>query len=110
MQAERYKEAGKYTKTMATTVKISEETNQELYRLQAKVLLRNGRKLSKQEILERLVRMGLADDESLVHPAQSVRYPVPDRAWKRLLKRVVHDWGVVTREEDIDRVLYGGPD
>ncbi|OGS48977.1 MAG: hypothetical protein A3K68_07420 [Euryarchaeota archaeon RBG_16_68_13] len=95
---------------MATTVKISEETNERLDRLQAKVLLRMGRKLSKQEILERLIRLGLADETLVVGSARRIRYPVPDKAWKKLLRRVVSDWGVVTREEDVDRILYGGSD
>ena len=95
---------------MATTVKITEETNRKLDRLQAKLLLRTGRKLSKQEILERLVRLGLLDEAPLVRHQGAIRYPVPDRAWKKLLKRVVRDWGVATREEDLDRILYGGHD
>jgi hypothetical protein len=99
-----------YNPAVATTVKISEDTNAKLDRLQAKVLLRTGRRLSKQEILERLIRMGLADDALVVRPDARIRYPVPDRAWKKLLRRVVRDWGVVTREEDVDRILYGGPD
>ncbi len=95
---------------MATTVKISEETNRRLDRLQARVLLRTGKKLSKQEILEQLVRAGLTDEGLVVRRSSKVRYPVSDRAWKKLLGAVVSDWGVVTREEDIDRILYGGPD
>jgi hypothetical protein len=95
---------------MATTVKISEDTNDKLDRLQAKVLLRTGTKLSKQAILERLIRIGLRDETVLVRPSGQIRYPVPDKAWKKLLRKVVRDWGVVTREEDVDRVLYGGPD
>jgi len=95
---------------MATTVKVSEETNEKLDRLQAKVLLRTGRKLSKQEILERLIRLGLADETLVVRSPPKIRYPIPDKAWKKLLQRVVSDWGVVTREEDIDRILYGGSD
>ncbi len=95
---------------MATTVKITEETNRKLDRLQARILLRTGRKLSKQEILEHLIREGLTDEGLLVRRSSKVRYPVPDRAWKKLLRAVVSDWGVVTREKDLDRILYGGPD
>jgi hypothetical protein len=95
---------------MATTVKISEETNRKLDRLQARILLRTGRKLSKQEILERLVRAGLTDETLIARSQSRIRYPIPDKAWKKLLRRVVRDWGVETREEDIDRILYGGDD
>ncbi len=92
---------------MATTVKISEEANRKLDRLQARVLLRTGRKLSKQEILEQLVRAGLTDETLLVRRSSRTRYPISDKAWKRVLGKV-SDLGVVTREEDIDRILYGG--
>lgn len=91
-------------------MKIDEETNRKLDRLQARVLLRTGKKVSKQEILERLVRAGLTDETLLVRHPSRIRYPIPDKAWKKLLHRVVRDWGVETREEDIDRILYGGAD
>ena len=94
---------------MATTVKVSEDTNRKLDRLQARVLLRSGEKLSKQEILERLVRVGLTDEALLVRPSARVKYPIPDKIWKKILAKI-QDLGVVTREEDIDRILYGGGD
>jgi hypothetical protein len=94
---------------MATTVKITEDTNDKLDRLKARLLLRTGEKLSKQEILERLVRIGLSDEALLLQRPRRIRYPIPDKAWKKVLAKV-QDLGVVTREEDIDRVLYGGPD
>jgi len=92
---------------MATTVKITEETNRKLDRLQARVLLRTGKKLSKQEILEQLVRAGLTNETLLVRRPSQIRYPIPDKVWKRILGKVT-DLGIVTSEEDIDRLLYGG--
>ena len=98
-----------YNYPMATTVKITEDTNDKLDRLKAKHLVRTGEKLSKQEILERLVRIGLSDDSLLLRRRPRIRYPIPDKAWKKVLAKV-QDLGVVTREEDIDRILYGGPE
>ena len=94
---------------MATTVKITEDTNAKLDRLRARLLLKTGEKLSKQEILERLVRIGLADEALLLRRRARIRYPIPDKAWKKVLAKI-QDLGVVTREEDVDRVLYGGSD
>lgn len=93
----------------ATTVKISEEMNRKLDRLQARLLLRIGRKLSKQEILEKLIRLGLTDEETLLRHETRIEYPLSGRARKKVLRHV-RDWGVATREEEIDRVLYGGGD
>ncbi len=92
---------------MATTVKITEETNRKLDRLQARVLLRTGKKLSKQEILEQLVRAGLTDETLLVRRPSRIRYPIPDKVWRRILGKVT-DLGVKTSEEDVDRLLYRG--
>lgn len=96
-----------FLQRMATTVKISEETNRKLDRLQARLVLRTGRKLSKQEILEQLVRAGLTDETLIARRPSRIRYPIPDKAWKRILGKVT-DLGIVTREEDIDTLLYGG--
>jgi len=62
---------------MARTVKITEDTNDKLDRLKARLLLRTGEKLSKQEILERLVRIGLSDDSLLLRRRPRIRYPIP---------------------------------
>jgi len=94
---------------MATTVRLSEKTNAKLDRLQAKIVLKAGRKLSKEQILDRLIEEGLRKDDWIAFHGARVRYPVPDRAWKKVLSHI-RDWGVETREEDVDRYVYGGRD
>ena len=94
---------------MATTVKISEKTNAKLDRLQAKIVLKVGKKLSKERILDRLIEEGLRRDDWIALHEEPIHYPIPDRAWKKVLSRI-QDWGVETRAEDIDRYVYGGPD
>lgn len=92
---------------MATTVKVSEETDERLNALAARLYLRTRRKIAKQDLVGLLVEHGAADEDALAARLAGVRYPVPDRVWKAFLRRV-KDWGVATREEDIDRTLYGG--
>ncbi len=91
-----------------TTVKITREANSKLDRLQARERLRTGERVTKQSIIEDLVERALAEDEPLIL-LKAPKYPLPDKVW-RMIKKIPFDWGVETREEDIDRILYGGED
>jgi len=92
---------------VATTVKVSEETDDRLTALAARLYLKTRRKIAKQDLVALLVDHGSSDEDALAARLAGVRYPVPDKVWKLFLRRV-KDWGVETREEDIDRVVYGG--
>ena len=91
---------------MTTTVKVSEETDDRLTALAARLYLKTRRKITKQELLALLVNQGSVDEDALAARVLGVSYPVPDKVWKQFLRRV-QDWGVATKEEDIDRFLYG---
>ncbi|HKZ98426.1 MAG TPA: hypothetical protein VJ326_02375 [Thermoplasmata archaeon] len=94
--------------TTTTTVRISGRTSRKLAELQARVQERSGRRRTKQSILEDLVERALLQTEPLILlPAP--RKPLSPKAMKALLEYPV-DWGVGTREEDIDAVLYGDED
>lgn len=95
-----------YETVMTTTVRVSEETNRKLDRLLARILLRSDRKLSKQELLALILEAGL-DEDALLARVAGIRFPVPDDAWERIVRNTTMDWGVKTREEDIDEALYG---
>ncbi|MGQ0797643.1 MAG: hypothetical protein ACT4OI_07265 [Methanobacteriota archaeon] len=91
-----------------TTVRISGGTSRKLDELQARVQERSGRRRTKQSILEDLVERALMETEPLILlPAP--KKPLSPKAMKALLE-YPFDWGVETREEDIDAVLYGGED
>lgn len=76
-----------------------------LDRLQARLLAEGGKKLTQQELLDQLVRLGesqfsfLADRPRKMTPAQR----------KRLLSLPVDTDNGVSSEE-IDRILYGAPE
>lgn len=93
---------------MATVVKLSKRGKDRLDRLQARLLHRYGRKVSKQETLEALLDLAGGREEELVARLAGIRYPIPDAEWRSILDRI-EDWGVETSPEDIDRVLYGSP-
>lgn len=96
---------------MATSVKMDEHTKSRLEELQALVKLRTGRKVTQQELLDRLVQRAYDSREAFV---ESFR---PEDGWEGLSEEEVErwlsgttDWGVETSEEDVDEVLYGSTD
>lgn len=89
----------------ATTVKVSKGTSRKLEALQARIRLRSGKRVTKQSIIEDLVERASEDDESLIL-LKAPKYPMPEKV-RRLILQAPFDWGVETREEDIDKILYG---
>ena len=85
-----------------TTVRLSVDAKAKLDQLQARLVVM-GEKLTKEELLEHLIDVGLR------HPADVMSAPrQPDEAgWQRMLS-LIHKGGPRTRAEDIDRDLYGG--
>lgn len=90
---------------MTTTVRIPRKASRKLDRIAARILLQTGRKVSKQDLLDLILEVGL-DEEALLARVVEINLPLPDDVWQRVLGKST-DWGVPTREEDIDRILYG---
>lgn len=91
---------------MATSVKISREYKEKLDRLQARLYLVTGKKLSLQELLEMLVSLGSDREEIVAEMAQGVAGILDPDDVNAILDSPV-DWGRETGEEIIDEVLYG---
>jgi predicted transcriptional regulator len=90
---------------VASTIRIRDADKDRLDRLQAEVTARTGRKISQQELLERLIMMGERQKEALMAADEGAT----EAQLERLLALPLRT-GVPTREEDIDEVLYGaGP-
>jgi hypothetical protein len=90
---------------MATTVHINEGANRRLNELQARLLLLIHKRVSKKDLLELVLEVE-PDVDRLAARVLGLRYPLPKAARRRVRSRII-DWGVETREEDINRVLYG---
>jgi hypothetical protein len=91
---------------MSTSVKISREYKEKLDRLQARLYLTTGKKLSLQEVLEILVSLGSDHEEILVEMSQGEKPSITSDDVEAILNTPV-DWGQETCEETIDKVLYG---
>lgn len=96
-----------YSHAMPTTVKMRRNTKEKLDRLQARLLLRHGRKLTKELLLAKLIDHADADEEALLAAVEEIQYPLPEEVIEKI-RASKRDWGVVTRSEEIDEYLYGG--
>lgn len=90
---------------MSTTVRIRDEDKAKLDRIQAKITLEQGEKPSLEEVLHRLLELGERREGEIVRP---VGAPVLTGEEKQEVLGSTFDLGFMTREEDIDRELYGG--
>ncbi len=94
---------------MSTSVKISGECKRLLDRLQARLIIATGRKVSQQELLDTMVRLSAEREDELFKLIAGVRLPLSPEEVEKLMK-LPTDWGVETREEEIDIHLYGQKD
>lgn len=92
---------------MSTTVRIREEDKQRLDRLQAKITLETGEKPSLEEVLHRLVELAEVHEDELTLDEDG---PQLSEERKQEILSMGQPTGNRTREEDIDDVLYGGPE
>lgn len=91
---------------MPTSVKMDERTKSKLEELQARIKLETGKKVTQQEVLERLVESTCESMEDFVATFRELTLPLSDEEMERFHEGT-SDWGVETTEEEIDEILYG---
>jgi predicted transcriptional regulator len=99
---------------MATSVKVDEDTKERLERLQAEIKLQTGRKVTQQELLDRLVARGTREKATIIESFRDEWDGLSDAGTERFLADTSAS-GDPVDEEDIDAVLYDdeaapGPD
>ena len=92
---------------MTTTVKINLEFKKEIDKLQAKVTLKTGEKITQQELLVRLIKFVLENEEEFLQNFSFAWNPISDSEWNEI-KSHISDFGKKTTESTIDSELYGG--
>jgi hypothetical protein len=90
---------------MATAVKMDEDTKSKLEELQAEIKLRTGRKVTQQELLERLVDSAYGSRAEFVDSFRTTGSLSPEDV--DAFNRGQISSGVRTDEADIDEILYG---
>ncbi|MGQ9719219.1 MAG: hypothetical protein ACUVWK_05215 [Nitrososphaerales archaeon] len=91
---------------MSTSVKISEEGKRILDKLQAKLVLATGKKVSQQELLDMIMKFPAEKEEELIKLLAGVKLPLSPKDIEVLMNMPI-DWGVETKEEEVDEYLYG---
>lgn len=90
---------------MSISVKISEKAKRVLDTIQARITLATGKKYSQQELLDMIIESS-DDKDEIIRRLTKVK-PLSKKEIDALKKLSV-DWGIHTKEEDIDLYLYGG--
>jgi len=88
------------------SVKISSRSKRVLEALQARLLLASGKRISQQELLDMIVELSAEREEELIKRIAGVKLPLSPGEIERLMEAPT-DWGVETREEEVDKYLYG---
>ena len=91
---------------MATAVKMDEETKSQLEALQAEIKLRTGKKVTQQEILQRLVESAVESRSEFIDSFREGTTSLSDEELARFNQGTISS-GVETDEDDIDEILYG---
>lgn len=90
---------------MATSVKMDEETKDELEELQAEIRLETGRRVTQQELLARLVDRAVESRADLIDSFRDEFDGVDDDARAAFHGGMIAS-GVETDEDDVDEILY----
>ena len=91
---------------MSTSVKVTETTKSHLEELQAEIRLETGRKVTQQELLERIVTSSYESRDGLIDSFRDDFEPLSDDEIDRWLSGTIGS-GVETPEDESDDVLYG---
>ncbi len=91
---------------MSTTVKLSKRAKKELDRLQAKITLQTGEKISQQELLDKIIHFVQSKEDEFLQEAIFNWRPLSDREWEQI-KQLVTDFGKKTSEDTTNQELYG---
>jgi hypothetical protein len=89
-----------------SSVKLSEEAKTLLDKAQARVTLTTGRKITQQELLEAMIEFSARREDQFLEETVEHQTPLSTEEIEQLMKEST-DWGVETKEEEIDKVLYG---
>jgi hypothetical protein len=91
---------------MATAVKMDEETKSKLEELQAEIKLKTAKKVTQQEILERLIDSAIQSRTEFIDSFRDSTDALSADEIDQFNAGMISS-GVETDEDDIDEILYG---
>ncbi len=90
---------------MTTTIKIDDDTKSRFDKLQARIFVETGKKLTKQEILELLLEHAEKDEEEIVLKLSGINFPPSPEERERILS-LQADFGFDTSKVNEDKIIY----
>jgi len=90
---------------MTTTIKIDDDTKSRFDKLQARIFIETGKKLTKQEILELLLEHAEKDEEEIVLKLSGINFPPSTEERERILS-LQADFGFDTSKVNEDKIIY----
>ena len=90
---------------MTTTIKIDSETKSRFDKLQARILIETGKKLTQQEILELLLEHAEKDEAEIVLRLSGIQFPPSIEERERILS-LQTDFGFDTSKVNEDKIIY----
>ena len=92
---------------MSTSIKVDNQVKKEIDRLQARIIIQQGMKLSQQELLKRVLSFVKKREDEFIRDILEWS-PISDHDWKEV-KYIISDFGNLTGESTIDEEIYGEP-
>jgi hypothetical protein len=89
---------------MTTTVKLNDQIKREIENLQAQILIKQNRKLTQQEIMEKLIEFALKFAINIFGSLEENKPVEEDYAWKMLDNPL--KWGIKDSSTTLDEKLY----
>ena len=90
---------------MTTTIKIDDDTKSKFDKLQARILIETGKKLTQQEILELLLNHAEKGEEEIILKISGINFP-PSQEDKKKILSLQTDFGFDTSKLDEDKIIY----
>ena len=89
---------------MSASIKVREEDKKEFVSLQSELTLRFGKKITQQELFSRIIEL-VEDSNSKKSLLTGCISPLSEKKIEKI-RELQSDWEIVTREENIDELLY----
>ncbi len=90
---------------MTSTIKIDDQTKNRFDKLQAKILLETGKKLSQQQLLDLLLIQAEKTEEELYAEISSINHPFSKEQREKILS-LQFDLEYDTSKEEEDQIIY----
>jgi transcriptional/translational regulatory protein YebC/TACO1 len=90
---------------MSATIKVEQEKKEKLDKFLASLLLRQGIKITQQEILGLIIDYALQNEEQIIQKLEELPPLEEDPAWKAIENPT--RWGIKDSSKRIDEHLYG---